>query len=191
MLGAGLDTRPYRLGLSGLRWFEVDLPSVLAYKRQRLGDVRPGVDLVDVAGDVCDTRLVEQLCDAGLDVTRSILWIAEGLFAFLVQRDIEDLLGRLRQGSCAGSEVLFDVPNLAWAEAGGNVDQATSALRKRGLKFGTNQPERLAQQCGFTAAVVHDGHPVAHYGRRVEPPMEQVPPGQWTIYFVHGLRSGS
>src|SRR5262249_48122070 len=32
-LGAGLDTRPYRLALpAGLRWFEVDAPGVIEYK---------------------------------------------------------------------------------------------------------------------------------------------------------------
>src|SRR5262245_50359334 len=36
-LGAGLDARPYRLRLpSELRWVEIDLPDVIAYKEQVL-----------------------------------------------------------------------------------------------------------------------------------------------------------
>jgi O-methyltransferase involved in polyketide biosynthesis len=34
-LGAGLDTRPYRLSLpSSLHWIEVDFPAILNYKEQ-------------------------------------------------------------------------------------------------------------------------------------------------------------
>ena len=39
-LAAGLDTRPYRLSLpSSLRWIEIDLPQVLAYKAEKLAEV--------------------------------------------------------------------------------------------------------------------------------------------------------
>jgi methyltransferase (TIGR00027 family) len=35
---AGLDARPYRMELpASLRWFELDLPGILAYKEERLG----------------------------------------------------------------------------------------------------------------------------------------------------------
>ena len=37
-LGAGLDTRPYRLDLpASLRWIEVDLPQIIDLKEARLG----------------------------------------------------------------------------------------------------------------------------------------------------------
>jgi len=36
-LAAGLDTRPYRMALpASLKWIEVDLPPMLAYKEQIL-----------------------------------------------------------------------------------------------------------------------------------------------------------
>ena len=41
-LGAGLDTRPYRLGLpNDLRWVELDLDAVFLYKIFRLAHVAP------------------------------------------------------------------------------------------------------------------------------------------------------
>lgn len=54
-IGAGLDTRPYRLDLpQALRWVEADLPGIIAYKERMLQGERPrcqlkrsGVDLVD------------------------------------------------------------------------------------------------------------------------------------------------
>ena len=42
-LGAGLDTRPYRMDLpSSLQWFEVDHPSVIEWKTTLLRDETPG-----------------------------------------------------------------------------------------------------------------------------------------------------
>ena len=41
-LAAGLDTRPYRMELpASLRWVEVDLPDILDYKEEILGDATP------------------------------------------------------------------------------------------------------------------------------------------------------
>lgn len=56
-LGAGLDTRPYRLGLpSDLRWVEIDRDALFIYKALRMAHVAPtcrvervGVDLADPA----------------------------------------------------------------------------------------------------------------------------------------------
>ena len=61
-----------------------------------------------------------------------------------------------------------------------------SALLKRGLQFGTDDPLAFARSVGISATVVHEGHPSAHFGRRPEPPTATVPPGAWTIYMIHG-----
>src|SRR5256885_2373605 len=45
-LAAGLDTRPYRMELPrALRWVEVDLPEILDYKEEILGDAKPACAL--------------------------------------------------------------------------------------------------------------------------------------------------
>jgi O-methyltransferase involved in polyketide biosynthesis len=71
LLGAGLDTRAFRLELpSDLPWFEVDRPfpakkALLAAETAR-----------------CDRR-VQSFVDAGLDPSADTLWVAEGLFFYL------------------------------------------------------------------------------------------------------------
>src|SRR3954469_1240810 len=52
-LAAGLDTRPYRLTLPpSLQWVEVDLPDILDYKEEILGDARPACGLERVRLDL-------------------------------------------------------------------------------------------------------------------------------------------
>ena len=56
-LAAGLDARPYRMNLPGsLRWIEVDLPEILAYKEDVLRDEMSGCQLERVRLDLSDVR---------------------------------------------------------------------------------------------------------------------------------------
>lgn len=189
LLGAGLDTRAYRLGLAeiavgAVRWFEVDRAPVLSYKRQLLAGTRPTVDLHDVPGDACERSTFDALRAAGLDPRASVLWIAEGLLCFLGPDEIRTMFERVIESSGPGSVALFDVPNMACVNAQGAFARAGASLLKRGLRFGTDDPLAFAASFGLQATVVHEGHPVAHYGRRATPPFTEIPPGSWTVYFV-------
>ena len=187
MLGAGLDTRAYRLDLpSDARWIEVDLGPVLAHKRRVLADARPTVRLSDVAGDACDPGTFDAIERAGLRREERTLWLVEGLLCFLDSDGVDALFAEVGALSTALSEVLFDVPTLACVDARGAFARAGSALQKRGLKFGTDDPIGLAERLGLVAHVVHEGHPDAHYGRRATPPLDEVPAGTWCVYYVHG-----
>ena len=56
LLGAGMDSRAFRLDWpAGTRLFEIDLPEVLALKRQRLGAAVPRCTRVEVAIDLRTT----------------------------------------------------------------------------------------------------------------------------------------
>jgi methyltransferase (TIGR00027 family) len=189
LLGAGLDTRAYRLGLTAVagdtvRWLEVDRAPVLAYKRQLLVGTAPTVDLHDVPGDACEKPTFDALRAAGLDTAASALWIAEGLLAFLGLDELRALFDRVNECSGPGSWALFDLPNLACVNAQGAFARAGNALQKRGLRFGTDDPVTFAAGFGLDAAVVHEGHPAAHFGRRATPPFTEILPGSWTLYYV-------
>lgn len=187
LLGAGLDTRAYRLDLpSEVRWIEVDLGPVLAYKRHVLSHARPRVALRDVAFDACDGAMWGALERAHLSRHERTLWLLEGLLCFLERSDIEALFRDMSAHGSRDSEVLFDVPTLACVEAKGGFERAGAALRKRGLKFGTDDPKGLAAELGVSAGVLHEGHPEAHYGRRPSPPLLEVPRGTWGVYYVRG-----
>ena len=54
-LAAGLDTRPYRMELpAALRWVEVDLPELLAYKERVIGSEQPRCHLERAPLDLAD-----------------------------------------------------------------------------------------------------------------------------------------
>ena len=56
-LGAGLDTRPYRLDLpESLHWIEVDYPHIVRLKDEQLRDEKPRCRLERVPLDLADRR---------------------------------------------------------------------------------------------------------------------------------------
>jgi O-methyltransferase involved in polyketide biosynthesis len=95
-LGAGLDTRPYRLELpSDLRWIEADHARILAYKSLRLAHVVPrcqvrrfGVNLHDASGRR------NTLLAMARDVTRGLV-LTEGLSTSWTRAALDDLLEHL------------------------------------------------------------------------------------------------
>jgi methyltransferase (TIGR00027 family) len=107
IVGAGLDARAFRLDLpSGTRLWELDLPEVLAFKEmvvQAEGWVprcaRVTVE-VDLAGD-----WGRRLQDAGFDAGEPVVWLAEGLLAYLSAAVQDSLLSRMAELSVPGSRL--------------------------------------------------------------------------------------
>ena len=67
---AGLDARPYRMELPGsLRWVELDLPEILAYKEARLAQEKPRCVLeriaVNLANESERRRVLESIGTRG------------------------------------------------------------------------------------------------------------------------------
>ena len=84
-LAAGLDTRPYRMELpASLQWIEVDLPDILAYKVEILGDARPVCQLERIDLDLSNEDGRRGLfADLGRRAKR-VAVISEGLVIYLM-----------------------------------------------------------------------------------------------------------
>ena len=84
-LAAGLDTRPYRMELPrSLRWVEVDLPDILDYKEEILGDAKPVCELERVRLDLSNEDGRRGLfADLGRRA-KQVVVIAEGLVIYLM-----------------------------------------------------------------------------------------------------------
>src|SRR6476646_4620178 len=60
-LGAGLDTRPYRMALpEDLRWVEVDYPHVIGFKESRLTEEAPRCRLKRIELDLTDRQALRR-----------------------------------------------------------------------------------------------------------------------------------
>jgi methyltransferase (TIGR00027 family) len=95
-LGAGLDTRPWRLDLPGsLRWVEVDLQPILDYKAEKLAGVTPRCRLEQRVADLNDTGQRRDLFRALGD--GKALMITEGLLMYLPATTIHGLAIDARQ----------------------------------------------------------------------------------------------
>ncbi|HEY6387150.1 MAG TPA: SAM-dependent methyltransferase, partial [Candidatus Acidoferrum sp.] len=79
-LAAGLDARPYRMQLpASLKWIEVDLPEILAYKKEILRDEKPVCSLERIRLDLSNAALRRDLFAELGDRSQKALIITEGL----------------------------------------------------------------------------------------------------------------
>lgn len=91
-LGAGLDTRPYRMDLPRhLKWIEVDFPAMIDYKNKQLTGERPACELERIAIDLSSDSQCEMLfCELG-DETEKALVISEGMIGYLTNDQAANL----------------------------------------------------------------------------------------------------
>jgi O-methyltransferase involved in polyketide biosynthesis len=150
-LGCGFDSRAFRLEVpSGVRWFDVDVPEVIALRR-RLYTERTGYTMI--GSSVTEPGWLEQIPAEG-----PALIIAEGLLMYLTEAEIRDLLQRLTNRFGTG-ELLADLLS-PWGPRFSNspilAKMSTSGITKWGTRDGHELPEwnprlNLIDTCAFTA----------------------------------------
>jgi len=189
LLGAGLDTRAFRL-----QWppatvvFEVDRDAVLEYKEQVLS--RDGATLTCarracVPGDLTGQDWPVRLLDAGLDPSQASVWLAEGLLFYFAPEDIAALFGHISRSAALGSRLAFDIPNRAvlthpitrpWIQM-----QADAGAPWLGT---IDEPVEYLVPFGWRATATQFGATDAAYGRwqyPVVPPTLRAMPHHWLV----------
>jgi methyltransferase (TIGR00027 family) len=113
LLGAGLDTRAFRLAWpAGTIVFELDRSPVLDHKERVLAAsaARPACArravVTDLAGAWSDDLLA-----AGFDAGRPAAWLLEGLLFYLPDEVVARILGAVSRLAAPGSRLAFDVVN--------------------------------------------------------------------------------
>jgi methyltransferase (TIGR00027 family) len=138
LLGAGLDTRAYRLDWpAGVRWFELDRPDVLAFKQRVLDEqrARPRCDRVALAADLAGDW-AGPLEAAGWRPGVPTAWLAEGLLVYLDRLTAEHVLTVVTTLSAGGSRLAVERGDVASQVAAIDPDQRpdeASALWRGGL----------------------------------------------------------
>jgi methyltransferase (TIGR00027 family) len=109
LLGAGYDSRAYRLPLAqDVTVFEVDHPSTQRAKRERLGVSGASVDHVRfVSVDFELENVAGRLADVGFDEQARSIVVWEGVISYLSESSVDDNF-ELLSGICSpGSQVIF------------------------------------------------------------------------------------
>lgn len=97
-LGAGLDTRPYRLSLpAGLRWIEADFPAMIERKQAMLAAERPVCRLERVGLDLTDAQARRKFLAGILAGSGKVLVLTEGVLPYLDPAEAAGLAGDLRE----------------------------------------------------------------------------------------------
>ncbi|MBS2021854.1 MAG: SAM-dependent methyltransferase, partial [Deltaproteobacteria bacterium] len=110
ILGAGLDSRPYRMreALDGVRVFEVDLPATAEWKQARLRENQTPREHVTFVGiDFAHEALDAKLAEAGFRTNVRTVFLWEGVTYYLPESAVRATLAVLGQ-SAPGSSLAFD-----------------------------------------------------------------------------------
>lgn len=111
LLGAGLDTRAYRLDWDpGRTVFEVDRADVLAFKEEVLDglEAAPRAARIPVAADLT-TDWAAALTGSGFDPAAPTVWLAEGLLLYLSGEAERHLIQEIDRLSAPGSALAYEI----------------------------------------------------------------------------------
>jgi len=114
ILGAGYDTRPYRIeGLKGnanVKVFEVDHPETQSLKKEKIEKIfnRLPDNVIYVPVDFESENIDQKLPGNGYDRSKKALFLMEGLVMYIPHKAVDEILSFIVNNSVRGSEVLFD-----------------------------------------------------------------------------------
>ncbi|MER6848609.1 SAM-dependent methyltransferase [Streptomyces flaveolus] len=104
LLGAGLDTRAFRLDWpTGVHVFEVEDPALLAFKEHVLDEAPASCGRRSTVGADPAGPWGEDLLAAGLDPRRPTAWLCETRLYHLPPRTVESIVGTMTELSAPGS----------------------------------------------------------------------------------------
>jgi methyltransferase (TIGR00027 family) len=121
IVGAGYDSRAWRLGRPAVRFFEVDHPATQRDKRRR-APVADGPTFVPA--DLRSDRLVDVLPAAGYEASKSVVYVVEGLTMYLCKDDVRTLLTDLATLAPADSRLAVNFT----VAGGGSVAMPSRAI---------------------------------------------------------------
>ncbi|MCA9921017.1 MAG: class I SAM-dependent methyltransferase [Anaerolineales bacterium] len=132
-MGCGLDTRFHRVDNGRFHLYDLDLPEVMAVKRQVLAET----DRYHFIGQsVLDVAWVEMLkAEWG---ERPFLFLAEGLFMYLQPEPVKALILKLRE-TFTGAELVFEAVN----------ERLTRPLMRRMVEFKMQKELGIGAGAGY------------------------------------------
>lgn len=147
IIGAGFDSRAFRL--TGGNWVEFDEPQIVEHKNGRLPAANCPNKLRRIAIDFSTDSLTEKLEE--FSSKSSIVVVIEGVFMYLDEEAIKELIRNLRQ-TFPHHKLISDLINRKFFE------EYTKTLHEKlngmgaSFKFTDDEPEKLFLQNGYRRA---------------------------------------
>ncbi|GAB2853122.1 hypothetical protein GCM10027277_21900 [Pseudoduganella ginsengisoli] len=159
ILGAGLDTSPYRMDLPlEAEVYEVDLPGALEWKRDllQLAKISEREQVHYVGVDFNETQLEDALEEAGFDAETPACFTWLGVTLYLTPSDVKRTLEYI--GGCApGTSVVFDyvlAPELLEPQERSVMEAMAASLAQGGepwkSSFTPEALEQMLREAGFS-----------------------------------------
>ena len=141
-LGCGFDTRYWRVAGSAWKYVEIDLPNVIDAKREIL---KEKMEYLSFGCSVLDDSWIKEILALQ---NKNVLFLAEGLFMYLPQKEVENLFKKLSK-SFSNSLIVFETVNKKYTQ--GLWKKMVESKMKRSLgtnagssyKFGVNNAKEI------------------------------------------------
>lgn len=131
-LGAGLDTRPYRLALPAtLRWIDVEKPETLAYKEELLQNAQPVCRYEQAPLDIADQEARQALLARVCAENHRIFVLTEGLISHLTVEQVSALAADLH----AGETIHWWLTEFIAPTPGNNYSASWNAIAAQGMQM--------------------------------------------------------
>ncbi|WP_067566735.1 class I SAM-dependent methyltransferase [Nocardia acidivorans] len=166
-LGAGLDTRPYRMELpESFDWVEADLPGLVAEKNALLAEEHPRCRLTRAAIDLTDGPALKGFLDEVLADAEQALVLTEGLVMYFSETEVIALAAALRRPEIASWCLDFSAAGVAKLMAERNV----GLLRDAPWKFLPENGIAFFEECDWKVAYLEPIYLAAdRFGRLSSP----------------------
>ena len=97
-IGAGLDSRPYRLNLGeNITWIEMDFPHIIEYKNKILKDETPRCQLKRISLDLADRKTRQESFENLRRQHPHIAVLTEGVLPYLTPPQVDELSQDLKE----------------------------------------------------------------------------------------------
>jgi methyltransferase (TIGR00027 family) len=144
IIGAGFDSRPYRL--KGGTWVELDEPQVITYKNERLPASNCENELHRIPIDFSTDSLEEKL--SSFSSRSPVVVVIEGVFMYLEEEAIGQLLQVLRR-LFPRHKLICDLMNSEFFEEYGRTLHEKITGMGASFKFTVDNPEEVFMENGY------------------------------------------
>ncbi|MES1177676.1 MAG: SAM-dependent methyltransferase [Myxococcales bacterium] len=177
-LGAGLDTRPYRMALpESLRWFEADFPSMIELKERQLAAEQPRCALQRIALDLSVRGERKELLARVAEGAQKVLLLTEGVIPYLP----DDEVARLAEDVRAEPKFRFWAQEYYGIEARRPRGKVRKNLQAAPFVFMAPDWFGFFEQHGFVPHTTISMREEALRNRRKPPLLTPVRPLMWNL----------